>query len=111
MSKEAIDFKEFFKKNRIVPGKLIKNIQPQNMYTPQDREKKAVKIGKWSVKINGTMQYDGGRYTITGKRLKEDDWIAHLFEKGWIDFNEFIPAYFQALKNSGQEFINIRVFY
>lgn len=111
MPKNTIDpVKEFFER-RITAEKLIKNTQPQNMYTPQDREKKALKIGKWSVKINGTMQYDGGRYTITGKRLKEDDWIAHLFEKGWIDFNEFIPAYFQALKNIGQEFINIRVFY
>lgn len=85
--------------------------QPQEMYSPQESAKREAQIGKWLVKINGDMIYDGGRYSIAGDRLTEDNWIAHLFEKGWIDFNEFIPAYFQALKNIGKQFIKTRVFY
>jgi hypothetical protein len=73
--------------------------------------KRDLQIGKWDVKKNGDMEYDGGRYHIDAERLTEDNWILHLSEKGWIDFNEFIPAYFQALKNIGKEFVNVRVFY
>ena len=82
----------------------------KEMYSPQDRVKQEMQIGKWHVKKNGDLEYDG-RYFISGKRLTEKDWIAHLFEKGWIDFNEFIPAYFQALKNIGEQYVNVRVFY
>lgn len=80
------------------------------MYSPQNRVKQELQIGKWHVKENGDLEYDG-YYHISGKRLTENDWIAHLFEKGWIDFNEFIPAYFQALKNIGEQYVNVRVFY
>lgn len=80
------------------------------MYSPQNRVKQELQIGKWHVKENGDLEYDG-YYHISGKRLIENDWIAHLFEKRWIDFNDFIPAYFQALKNIGEQYVNVRVFY
>lgn len=83
----------------------------QEMYSPQNREKKAIQIGKWDVSLNGDLEYDNGRYFIESERLTNDDWIAHLFEKGWIDFNEFLPAYFQALKNIGSQYVKIKVFY
>jgi hypothetical protein len=82
----------------------------QEMYSPQNRVKQELQIGKWHVKENGDLEYDG-YYHISGKRLIENDWIAHLFEKRWIDFNDFIPAYFQALKNIGEQYVNVRVFY
>jgi hypothetical protein len=85
-------------------------METKEMYSPQDRVKQEMQIGKWHVKENGDLEYDG-YYHISGKRLTEKDWIAHLFEKGWIDFNEFIPAYFQALKNIGEQYVNVRVFY
>lgn len=80
------------------------------MYSPHNRVKQKVQIGKWNVKKNGDMCYDGW-YLIHANRLTKEDWITHLFEKRWIDFNEFIPAYFQALKNAGKEFVTIRIFY
>jgi hypothetical protein len=86
-------------------------MKTQEMYSPQGGGKKEIQIGKWNVKINGDLEYDGGRYYIDGKRLTEANWIAQMFEKGWIDFNEFMPAYFQALKNIEKEFLNIRIFY
>ena len=82
----------------------------QEMYSPQNRVKQELQIGKWHVKENGDLEYDG-YYHISGKRLIENDFIAHLFEKRWIDFNDFIPAYFQALKNIGEQYVNVRVFY
>lgn len=85
-------------------------METQHYYSPQDREKKALKVGKWEVNTKGSMLYDS-YYAIPHNRLTEEDWIAHLFEKGWIDWNEFIPAYFQALKNADKEFVKVRVFY
>jgi len=77
------------------------------------REKDGIiNFGKWHVSNNGDMEYDNGRYFIEGTRLTETDWIYHLLtSKSWIDWNEFIPAYFQALKNINKEFVKIRIFY
>jgi len=32
--------------------------------------------------------------------LTKNDWFIHLSGKRWIDWNEFIPAYIQALKHA-----------
>ena len=72
-----------------------------NPYSPQDKIKKSAIFGKWSVSIKGDMSFDSGKYDINSDQLRQNDWITHMFEKKWIDFNDFIPAYFQALKNIG----------
>lgn len=82
-----------------------------DFFSPQDKIKQESQFGKWHVSKSGDMTYDNGRYSIYDNQLKEDDWISHMFEKGWIDWNEFIPAYFQALKNAGIQFKRERVFY
>lgn len=79
-------------------------------YTPQSMEV-AHEFGKWSVDKIGNMEYDKGRYFIGKERLREDDWISHLFEKGWIDWNEFVPAFFTACKINKIEHVTLRVFY
>ena len=76
-----------------------------------DFTKPIKKFGKWKVSLKGDMTYDKGRYSIHHKRLKENNWIIHLSEKHWIDFNEFIPAYLQALKNANIQFLEIMTFY
>lgn len=68
-------------------------------------------FGKWHVSVLGEMSYDNGRYFIDSNRLKNDDWIIHLQSKGWIDWNEFIPAYLQALQNAKIQIIKIKTFY
>lgn len=83
----------------------------ESFFTPQNKTKQEANFGKWHVSIIGDMTYDNGRYFIDKDRLIEDDWVAHLFEKAWIDWNEFIPAYFQALKNANIQFVNVKVFY
>jgi hypothetical protein len=82
-----------------------------SLFSPQDSKKQESKFGRWHVYEHGEMSFDNGRYGISEDRLHEDDWIAHLFEKGWIDWNEFLPAYFQALKNVGMKHQRIRIFY
>jgi hypothetical protein len=81
-----------------------------NTYTPQSMEVVRT-FGKWTVDKKGNMEYDKGRYYIEHERLHEDDWVCHLFEKGWIDWNEFIPAFFTACKLNKIEFVRLRVFY
>lgn len=82
-----------------------------NFFTAQDNIRKASEFGKWQVSKNGDMLYDGGRYSIADYQLKDVDWIIHMFEKKWIDWNEFMPAYFQALKNAGVQYQNMQIFY
>lgn len=88
-----------------------KNQKKMNtFFTPQDRQKAESQFGEWYVSKAGDMTYKG-HYHIMAYRLTEEDWIAHLSEKNWINWNDFIPAYMQALKNAGIQFVNIRVHY
>lgn len=82
-----------------------------NRYSPQDKIKQESTFGKWHVSMSGEMTYNNGKYFIESSRLDKENWIAHLFEKGGIDWNEFIPAYFQALKNAGIQRKNMLIFY
>lgn len=82
-----------------------------NLFTPQDKIKQESLFGKWYVSKVGDMFYNEDKYIIYSEQLTDEDWIAHMFEKGWIDWNDFMPAYFQALKNANIEFTRVRVFY
>lgn len=90
------------------PADEAKEISDDGIYTER---KGANTFGKWKVSITGDMIYDDGKYAINDNQLRSDDWILHLFEKKWIDWNEFIPAYFQALRNAGIQKTEIRIFY
>lgn len=68
-------------------------------------------FGKWKVYQNGDIDFDNGYYFIDGSRLQDEDWIYHLLEKNWVNMNDFLPAYFQALQNVGIELIQVRSFY
>ena len=81
-------------------------------YTPQTTIREAKTFGKWDVSLEGDLIYDNGRYPIYSDQVaSENNWIAHLFEKGWIDWNDFIPAYFQALKNLGIQKKEMLIYY
>lgn len=80
-------------------------------YSPQDRTKQSATFGKWRVSECGDMTYNKGQYAIYDYQLNNTDWIVHMFTKNWIDFNEFIPAYFQALKNAGIQKTEILIHY
>lgn len=80
-------------------------------YDPHSKHKKAVTFGKWQVEPCGTMIYDNSRYLVEPSQLTDDDLVLHLFSKGWIDWNDFMPAYLQALKNIGVQTVGMKVFY
>lgn len=90
-----------------------KTVIKEPFYDPNSKDKKAVTFGKWRVELDGTLNYKDGRYIIDPSQLDDDeaDWVIHLFGKDWIDWNEFIPAYFQALKNIGVQEVKMKVFY
>jgi hypothetical protein len=69
-----------------------------------------IHFGKWAVEPNGDMVYDNW-YNIECHRLSEEDWICHMFSKAWIDWNEFIPAYWHALQITKKTHIKTRVYY
>jgi poly-D-alanine transfer protein DltD len=68
------------------------------------------KFGKWEVKPDGEMVFDN-YYEIGADELTEKDWILHLSTKGWIDWNDFIPAYLKALKNAKIPKVTILTYY
>jgi hypothetical protein len=58
-------------------------------------------LKKWAVSENGDLTYNNERYVIDQKNIIDDDWLLHIMDKNWIDLNDFIPAYFEALKRCG----------
>lgn len=67
--------------------------------------------GKWKATVEGDLIYDNGKYSIYSYQVKDDNLILHLFSKNWINWNDFIPAYFQALRNLDIQKLNIKVYY
>ena len=66
----------------------------------------------WEVERNGTMVSKvRPYYIIDNDRLTEKDWIVHMLDKGWVDMNTFIPAYFYALKIRGISELRITIDY
>ena len=79
---------------------------------PYMRAKETMTFGKWKVEPCGDMIYDGGRYAIYDNQLERENWILHLMtSKKWIDFNDFIPAYLQALRNAGIKKVTMIAYY
>jgi hypothetical protein len=91
------------------PPKL-KDEPTKNRFSGQSHEV-CYEFGKWSVDKAGNMEYDKGKYYISRRRLQQDNWIIHLFQKRWIDWNEFMPAYLTACKINKIDSITIKIFY
>lgn len=70
-----------------------------------------VEFEQWKVYKNGDMDCEKAGYTIHADQLRKEDWILHMMEKRWVDFNDFIPAYFYAMKIAGIEFKSERISY
>lgn len=83
------------------PGVYLHSIRTKNTF------------GDWRVDAHGNMTFQNGRYNISAPRLnkKGNDWMLHLFEKRWIVWDDFVPAYFQACRNAGIKEITMKIFY
>ena len=73
--------------------------------------RKEVTIGSWVCDKEGNMDFNNGKYNILASQLADPDWILHLSGKIWIDWNEFIPCYMQALRNADIKELEIKVNY
>jgi hypothetical protein len=67
-------------------------------------------FGDWVVTKQGDLDYNNGRYFISCERLKEKDWLSHMQEKGWIDLNDFIPAFWYACKINNIVNLTIKIY-
>jgi hypothetical protein len=79
-------------------------------FSPQVDMKQEGQFGDWHVDKEGNMTYKNERYFLDGDDLP-DNTIIHMSEKAWLKWDEFMPAYLQALKNRRLEYVRIRVFY
>lgn len=60
-------------------------------------DKHQTTFGDWEIDtIAGNLTYKG-YYEIGFDVIMDQDWILHLSKKNWINFNDFIPAYFKVL--------------
>jgi len=94
---EGVDTTEFFETVAIALPELIK-AKPEGVF------------GKWTVSEKGEMSFDNW-YDISAEDLADPDWILHLSAKSWVNFNDFIPAYLQALSNKGTLYLVVQVRY
>lgn len=77
-------------------------------FIPGDKKDVNMQFGDWLVEPNGDMSNNG--YNIESYRLNKEDWFLHLLNKPWMDWNDFIPAYFQACCNAGIQNITMKMF-
>jgi hypothetical protein len=89
---------------------LRSGVHPKWGYLPDSPSKRSLTIGKWTASLNGDIVYDD-YYHIQKERFNEPDWIIHLMDKGFFDFNEFMPIYMQAHFNAGLKTISFNIFY
>ena len=61
----------------------------------------------WTISPEGDLHHEKMNYDIFSNQLKEKNWILHMMEKGWVDLNSFIPAYFEACRRCGIKQLDI----
>lgn len=88
--REYINLKD---KEKNIEFNELKRYESYEKVKPSD----VIIFGDWVVDIEGNLDCPKACYFIEKDRLTEDDWISHLMGKVWLDFNTFLPAYWEAL--------------
>lgn len=65
----------------------------------------------WFINEDGNVVEKYSAYMVHKNTLGNNDWILHLLQKNWIDFNKFIPVYIEACVRAGIYNINILTTY
>lgn len=104
MGKDILKFKDI--ESQL--DKIRNGICPVWGYLPENPYKASLNIGKWNVNECGDICFDN-YYHIKKDQLQQFDWIIHLMNKNWFDFNEFMPIYMQAHFNAGIKEIKIKI--
>lgn len=82
-----------------------------NVISREQKVRDGFKFGDWVVSESGDMDYKDGTYIISDDTLHMGNWILHMSEKSWVNMNDFIPAYLQAMKNAGLQHNVIQFYY
>ncbi len=61
----------------------------------------------WNISPDGELFHNTTRYQISAQELDKKDWILHMMGKRWVNFNTFIPAYFEACRRAGIDTIKM----
>lgn len=56
---------------------------------------------EWTISEEGDIKHEQPTYCIDSDRLHETDWLQHMVDVGWVDLNDFVPLYLQALSKKG----------
>jgi hypothetical protein len=107
----CVDFAKELERCRIYPTNQLNEGKINREFTPQNSIKQRSVFGDWKVSKSGDMSYKKGIYNIYDYQLTQNDWIVHMLEKEWVNWNDFMPAYFQACKNAGIQNKTELVFY
>ena len=73
--------------------------------------KRAATFGTWHADLNGDLSCQSRDYVISSNELTGTNWTQHLLGKKWINFNDFIPAYYQALVNANVKKITLDIYH
>lgn len=88
---------------------------PFKVKTMNEAVKDAVPAWKeqqdWEISENGDLTHKKRGYLIEAWQLKENDWLLHMMEKGWVNLNTFVPAYLEACRRAGINKISIMTHY
>ena len=88
------------------------NTKLNSEFSPFNNIPQESQFGKWHVSITGDLSYDGDKYNIYEQQLEDNrDWLIHMMGKQFVDWNEFMPAYLQALKNANIQLRMERIYY
>ena len=77
----------------------------------KENKQSTVSFGQWEVSSEGHLTCTERDYNISNWRLTKSNWILHLQSKGWVNLNDFIPAYFKALEIRGIDSVVIQTYY
>lgn len=102
------DLKKLLKKAELHRDASISMEEYLDRYYTEEKKDVDMHFGDWLVEPNGDMENNG--YYITADRLTENEWFLHLQRKSWMDWNDFIPAYFQACCNAGLQGFEMKIF-
>ena len=86
-------------------------IQATKQYPCEDADGTYWVNDQWYINPNGSLKSHNPDFVLYRKDLANSDWLRYLQTLDWVDFNKFIPAYFEALKRAGIKKINVLICY
>lgn len=77
------------------------NVMTMNQYLENLAAQEEPWEQDWAVSKDGDIKHKETGYYIAAFRLGRENWLGHMANKRWVDFNTFIPAYIEACHRAG----------